>query len=84
MPEITIDLSPQSLHLLKELERWGIYGVTVEEIAARFIDKALVEKAEKGMLKLVKKDSGPAQANGFGNLTKGESYERAKCSTGTS
>lgn len=42
-----------------EVARSGIYGVTVEEIAARFIDKALAEKAEKGMLKLVKKETLP-------------------------
>ena len=59
MPEITINLTPQSIHLLKELERWGIYGVTKEEIAARFVDQALIEKAEKGMLKLVKKETMP-------------------------
>jgi hypothetical protein len=47
------------MHLLKELERWGIYGVTVEQIAARFIDEALVQKAEKGMLKLVKNATRP-------------------------
>lgn len=57
MPNLTVDLSEQAIHLLHELERWGIYGVTAEEIAARFIDQALIEKAERGLLKLVKKET---------------------------
>lgn len=62
MPEITLDLSWQSIHLLKELERWGIYGVTKEEIAGRFIDKALTDLAERRHLKLIKQQ--PEDQNG--------------------
>ena len=59
MPEITIDLSPQAVHLLKELERWGLYGTTKEEIAGRFIDKCLIDMAERGLLKLRPKEAMP-------------------------
>lgn len=59
MPEIVINLSPQAVHLLKELERWGLYGVTKEEIAGRFIDKCLIDMAERGLLKLKPKEAMP-------------------------
>lgn len=62
MPELTIDLSWQSIHLLTELERWGVYGVTKEEIAARFVDRVLCDMAERRHLKLVKPETTEAHS----------------------
>jgi hypothetical protein len=64
MPNLPVDLSWQSIHLLKELERWGIYGVTKEEIAARFIDRCLTDLAERKHLKLVKPEDQNGASNG--------------------
>lgn len=54
MPEITVDLSPQSIKLLEDLTRWGIYGYDVSDVAGRFIDKCLIDLAERGLVKLEK------------------------------
>lgn len=69
MPNLTIDLSWQSIHLLKELERWGIYGVTAEEIAGRFVDKVLCDLAERKHLKLIQKEQAePPEIAGSENV----------------
>lgn len=65
MPNLTIDLSWQSIHLLKELTRWGVYGTTPEEVAGRFVDRHLCEMAERKFLKLVQKEG---EQNGNRNL----------------
>lgn len=38
---IKIKVSPQSERLLEQLAEFGIYGTTKEEVAARFVDRAL-------------------------------------------
>lgn len=40
---IEIHVSARSLALLEELASYGIYGITVEEVARRFIDRGLGE-----------------------------------------
>lgn len=35
--KLTIDLSPQAIKILDALVKLGIYGVTREEVAARFV-----------------------------------------------
>lgn len=41
--KITIEVSLEAYQLLVDLERLGIYGRTVEEVALRFVDRALIQ-----------------------------------------
>jgi hypothetical protein len=41
--KLTIELSPQSVQILRRLSDYGIFGVTGEEVAARLVDKVLQE-----------------------------------------
>lgn len=77
MPKLTIDLSWQSIYLLKELERWGIYGVTPEEIASRFVDRVLCDMAERRHLKLVKAEEAECRDAKCRTLTRPEVSESA-------
>jgi hypothetical protein len=38
-----VPLSSQSLDLIRRLATYGIYGATVEEVVARFIDEGLAK-----------------------------------------
>jgi hypothetical protein len=48
---IRITLSEQSVHLLDELARKGVYGRNKAEVAGRFIDEALQKFVEAPLLK---------------------------------
>lgn len=48
--EITVELSPQSMAMLDKLAGYGIYGLSAEDVAMRFIDEALQRLAEKPKL----------------------------------
>jgi len=46
MPTIEISISQQSLFLLQEIAKCGIYGQDVDEVAARMIDQFLAHFVE--------------------------------------
>jgi hypothetical protein len=48
--KLTIDLTPQAHQLLDDLVKYGIYGRSIPEIAARFIDESLTRFIEKPVL----------------------------------
>jgi len=43
MADVTVTISDQSAAMLEKLATFGVYGVSVSEVAARFIDHALQE-----------------------------------------
>lgn len=50
--EITVTLSDESVRLLGVLKERGVYGLSKEDVAARFIDCALQDLVQRGVLKL--------------------------------
>lgn len=57
MPDLTINLSAQAIEMLNHMKRWGVYGLTAEEIAARMVDQVLIDKSERGLFKIKPKDA---------------------------
>jgi len=43
MPTLKIKLSKQSVAILEELASYGIYGITPNEVASRFVDQKLID-----------------------------------------
>lgn len=50
--ELTINLSAETIRILDELVKRGIYGATQAEVAARLIERRLQELVEQGIVKL--------------------------------
>lgn len=49
---LRVELSPQAIYLLNRLAEMGVYGLTPEEVAGRFVDAALIEKLSNPHLDL--------------------------------
>ena len=45
--KLTVTLSRRAYHLLLQLRQLGIYGISREDVAARLIDRGLIELFEK-------------------------------------
>lgn len=45
--KIEVDISEQSVYRMKELSSLGLYGRDLSEVAARLIDKGLIELGDK-------------------------------------
>lgn len=61
---LRITISAQSLSLLEDLARRGIYGRNAAEVAARFIDQALAGFVGKPVLKVSLRPVQTARRNG--------------------
>lgn len=42
--KLQLDLTPQAMHLLRQLHETGLFGLTIEEVAERFVYDALIER----------------------------------------
>lgn len=45
--KLHLDLTPQAMHLLKQLHQTGLFGLTIEEVAEKFIYDALIERLKQ-------------------------------------
>jgi hypothetical protein len=54
---ITVEVTPQVMSLMRQLHRTGLYGLTISEIAERFISDKLISLLPVSVLKLSLKRS---------------------------
>jgi hypothetical protein len=58
MTQLTVELTPQAMSLLKHLDKLGLFGIGVNEVAVRLIDQGLIKLLESGMVQLPKANQG--------------------------
>lgn len=52
MKTLTLELSPQTMHLLEKLAECGLYGPTPEQVAERFVGDKLIGLLETSCIDL--------------------------------
>jgi hypothetical protein len=52
MKMLVLNVTDQTYSLLEQLTEHGIYGCSIEEVAMRMLDRALIEMLDKPTLKL--------------------------------